>query len=43
MEHTQQRYRGLHLLMDLNWDRLLYVGTIAAALGCGALVGAILQ
>lgn len=43
MEHIQQSYRGLHLLMDLNWDRLLYVGTIAAALGCGAVMGAFLH
>lgn len=43
MEHIQQGYRGLHLLMDLNWDRLLYVGTLIAALGCGGLVGAILN
>ena len=39
MEHIQQSTRGLGLLMDLNWDRLLYIGTLAAALGCGALVG----
>ncbi len=43
MEHIHQGYRGLHLLFDLNWDRLLYIGTLAAALGCGALMGAILN
>ncbi|WP_275116075.1 hypothetical protein [Aliiroseovarius subalbicans] len=39
MEQIQQSYRGLSLLMDLNWDRLLYVGTIAGALGTGAFLG----
>ncbi|MEL6168453.1 MAG: hypothetical protein AAFR35_07155 [Pseudomonadota bacterium] len=29
------RYRGLRILMDLNLDRLLYVGTIVAALMLG--------
>ena len=40
MEHIQHSYRGLHLLMDLNWDRLLYVGTLAIGLGCGTVLGA---
>ncbi|WP_255553603.1 hypothetical protein [Maritimibacter sp. DP1N21-5] len=39
MERIEQGYRGLHLLVDLNWDRILYVGTLVAALGCGALLG----
>lgn len=39
MEHIQQSYRGLSLLMDLNWDRLLYGGTIALALGVGSYIG----
>ncbi len=39
MEHIQQGYRGLSLLMEINWDRLLYVGTIAFALGAGAWIG----
>lgn len=43
MYDIQRTYRGLHLLMDLNWDRLFYVGTIAAALGCGALLGSFLH
>ncbi len=43
MEHIQQGYRGLSLLMDLNWDRLLYVGTIGFALMAGAYIGAILS
>jgi len=43
MEHIQRGYTGLHLLVDLNWDRFLYLGTLAAALGCGALMGAIVN
>lgn len=39
MQHIQQGYRGLSLLMNLNWDRLLYIGTIAFALGAGAYLG----
>ena len=39
MEHVQQGYRSLSLLMVLNWDRLLYIGTIAVALGAGAWIG----
>ena len=42
MEHIQQGYRGFTLLLGLNWDRLLYVGTIALALGAGAYLGAFL-
>lgn len=36
METVQHGYRGLSLLMDLNWDRLLFVGTITVGLGAGA-------
>lgn len=43
MEHIQQGYRGLHLLMDLNWDRLFYLGALTAALGCGAMMGHIIH
>jgi hypothetical protein len=34
-------YRGLSLLMDLNWDRLLYLATIAGALLAGAFIGSL--
>ncbi len=34
-------YQGLHLLWDLNWDRLLYVCTIAVALSAGAWLGSL--
>lgn len=43
MEHIQQGYRGLSLLMQINWDRLLYVGTIALALGAGAWIGSVVH
>lgn len=39
MEHIHHGYRGLTLLVNLNWDRLLYVATIAVALGAGAVLG----
>ena len=41
MQTIQTGYRGLTLLFDLNWDRLLYVGTIAGALFLGAYVGSL--
>jgi len=43
MEQIQQSYRGLSLLMQINWDRLLYVGTIAVALGAGAWMGTLVH
>lgn len=39
MSAIQSSYRSLWLLFELNWDRLLYIGTIAAALLIGAYVG----
>ncbi len=33
--------RGLGLLVHLNWDRLIYIGTILLALGAGAYVGSV--
>ncbi len=42
MEHIQQSYRGFALLVDLNWDRLFYIGTIGFALGAGAFVGTLI-
>lgn len=43
MELIQQGYRGLSLLMEINWDRLLYIGTIGFALGAGAWIGTLLN
>lgn len=42
MQTLQQGYRSLSLLMNLNWDRLLYAGTLAFALGAGAYLGTLL-
>tara|TARA_R110000787_G_scaffold4031_7_gene15708 strand:- start:568 stop:693 length:126 start_codon:yes stop_codon:yes gene_type:complete len=41
MQTIQSSYRGLSLLMELNWDRVLYVATIAFALAAGAFVGSL--
>ena len=41
MQTLQQSYRGLSLLFELNWDRLLYLGTIALALLLGAYLGSL--
>lgn len=41
MQAIQSSYRGLSLLMVLNWDRALYVGTIALALSAAAFMGSL--
>ncbi|WP_256370574.1 hypothetical protein [Thalassococcus sp. S3] len=41
MQTIAKSYRGIGLLMELNWDRLLYVGTIAVALVAGAYLGSL--
>ncbi|WP_298836065.1 hypothetical protein [uncultured Roseobacter sp.] len=41
MQAVQSGYRGLSLLMDLNWDRILYISTIGLALGAGGWIGTI--
>ena len=43
MEQIQLGYRGLSLLMEINWDRLLYIATIAFALGAGAWIGTLVN
>jgi len=35
MSTLQQSYRGLSLVMELNWDRILFLGAIASALAAG--------
>lgn len=35
-------YRGLSLLVDVNWDRMLYLATIVFALMAGAFFGSLL-
>ncbi len=42
METIQNGYRGLSLLVNLNWDRLFYFATIFAALMAGAYLGSLL-
>lgn len=41
MQLLYNGYRGMTFLMHLNWDRILYVATIAAALAAGAFVGSL--
>lgn len=41
MHTIQTGYKGLSLLFELNWDRLLYVATIAVALLLGAYIGSL--
>lgn len=41
MQTIQSGYRGLSLLMMLNWDRALYITTIATALAAGAWLGSL--
>lgn len=41
MHTIETSYRGLSLLMQLNWDRALYIATIAFALAAGAFVGSL--
>lgn len=42
MHTLQQSYRGLSLVMELNWDLILYLLTIACALMAGAWLGSLL-
>lgn len=39
MQTIAKGYRGLTLLWNLNWDRVLYVATILVALLAGAYLG----
>lgn len=41
MQTIANGYRGLSLLLNLNWDRLLYVATLCAALWAGAYLGSL--
>ncbi len=42
MHTLQAGYRGLSLLMDLNWDRILYVSILVGALMLGGWIGTLL-
>jgi hypothetical protein len=39
MQAIEKGYRGLSLLVDLNWDLALYLGAITAALVVGMYLG----
>jgi hypothetical protein len=39
MTAIKSNYLGLSLLVDLNWDRALYLGALAFALAAGAYLG----
>lgn len=39
MQTIQAGYRGLSLLVNLNWDKLFYLGTLVLALLAGGLIG----
>jgi hypothetical protein len=41
MQTMQQTYRGISLVMELNWDRFLNLFIILAALFVGAFFGSI--
>jgi hypothetical protein len=41
MQTIHAGYRGLSLLVNLNWDKLFYVGTLVVALLAGALIGSL--
>lgn len=41
MQTLTAGYNGLSLVMMLNWDRLLYLATIAFALMFGAWIGSL--
>ncbi|ABG32143.1 hypothetical protein [Roseobacter denitrificans] len=43
MQTVQNGYRGLSLLIDLNWDRALYVSTVTLSLGIGAWMATLVQ
>lgn len=41
MQAIQSGYKGLSLLFNLNWDRILYAFTILVALMAGAFFGSL--
>ncbi|SEW07955.1 hypothetical protein SAMN04488515_0953 [Cognatiyoonia koreensis] len=38
MQTLTQGYRGVRVLMNLNWDRILYTGALIAALYAGSYI-----
>jgi hypothetical protein len=43
MQQLESGYRGLSLVMNLNWDRLFFFGTIIVGLLAGAFLGTTLS
>ena len=43
MTAIKSGYRSISLLADLNWDRLLYGGTIIFALTFGSFIGTLMR
>lgn len=43
MQMVMNSTRGLSLLVNMNWDRLLYLATLAVALGTGAWLGTMMN
>ena len=41
MQAIQRKNPGLALLLELNWDRVLYVGAIGAGLAIGSYIGSL--
>ncbi len=41
MQTLESGYRGVSLLLDLNWDRILYPAAILLALMLGAFLGSL--
>lgn len=41
MQHIMRGYRGLTVLVNVNWDRIIYLATIVLALLAGAFVGSL--
>lgn len=42
MQTIEHSVRGLRLLVNLNWDRLLYITTVIFALWLGAFLGTLI-
>ncbi len=43
MQTLNAGYRSMTVLLSINWDRLLYIFTIALALYAGAVIGTALN
>ncbi len=41
MQQIVSGYRGISLLVNVNWDRILYLATIVIALLLGTFVGSL--